>query len=345
MEDFITANQVRIGEDFVDQPIYYYSLLSTLRHYFGTYESLKNKIHFNFDFKNNSREKLSRVHSDIYNVKHAISCCQNFFELFFKHNLEKHLPGDEVVSMNFPTKLNKVKELSETSMDFHRYEFLRSQTSLDFLINLNRLRNKMVHDACLSINIHAMDYLMSQYAIPIIHEIILSDIDSKELSSDFRYLTTSNGLHILSEITKIKFQSSWYEDEQKHELLQLKLVHLAHLKEIGRANVYRTTIKHSDERSFDFNDTKYLNPHLRNENFSKLEQDRDDFYARKECPCCGVNSLVIYQHPIKNPFNERMEMIEWFRCYTCTYNGGDNMGDPGYFGICDEPLLPVIERS
>lgn len=343
MKEFIETNEVRIGEDFtIGQPIYYYSLLSTLRHYFSTYQNVQKTAHFSFDFKNNSRKGLAFGYSDNYNVKHAISSCQNLFELFLKEQLQKYHTNEEVKSMNFPRKISALTSLYKETTDFSNYTFLEAQANLDFLNNLNQLRNKLVHDASLSINIHALDFLISQYAIPIIYEILLADIESGELKSDFRYLTTNNGRHILSEISRIKFESNWFEDTSKHDLLQRQLVHLAQLKELGRANVNRTMIKNLDDTSYDFFDSKYSNPHLRNEKFAQSEETSEHFYGRKECPSCGVNSLVIYQFSIESPFDDEMTMIGWFRCYTCSYNGANNMGDPHFFGICDEPLLPIL---
>lgn len=343
MSDFfkmISRNEVLINRDYnSSHPIYYEALYASLQHYFSTFQTHKETAHFSLEIENNSRESLAFNYSDTFNTKHCISSCHNFFELLMKTILSNIEPDLNVRGLNFHQKIKQIKSHVNKNA-LAQYAFLVSDKNNDTLLQLNKLRNDMIHDVSKSINLHALDYIMSQELIPLIFEVIKTDINTGIIPSFPSNFTSHSGINIIEAICKINYNAAEYENNSSSNDLLHNLLHLAHLKEIGRACFYNHLKIYNGKSGSRF-ENLYENPHVRNESFALLENKNKYFYSHVVCYCCGVNSLITYKKDYKDIFTGKDNFVCWTNCYTCNYNIKDNLADPFYFGLTKKHLFPI----
>jgi hypothetical protein len=122
-----------------------------------------------------------------------------------------------------------------------------------------------------------------------------------------------------------------------HEDTSYELVRLGHLKELGRANMKMNLFVRMNHASFEYN---YRDPLGRGLRFAEAEKAHEHFISISKCPCCGKNSLVLYEETIDDIFNQGKKLhIQWVTCYTCTYHISTNAGDPVIFGLSEKEIF------
>lgn len=341
LREFYSNNEVRVGEDFTrTPPIYYDSLNIALYHFFKTFQPQKDTYHFSLDFVSNTRESLAFNFSDLENTTQCIIAFLRFFELFLKDIIKRNIPSANIEKWAFQKAYKKViKEISNNSSGFRKYKFLLDEQSQNFMDVLKYWRNRIMHNGSIFINNHALDFLVSQQAIPLILKVHKAEKISLNNYIP-HYFRTASGINIIKRISEIKFEIADFQNPQKHQELAGELALLNHLKELGRAcYVNRLNYK----ANLHWNEPYYENPIGRGERFAKSEKTRKDLlYNIRKCPCCGVKSLVVYRKEFKDVNFKvgEMDFISWFTCYTCSYSVKKNMDDPYYFRIFRSKVFP-----
>ncbi|MFT6502589.1 MAG: hypothetical protein ACJASQ_002716 [Crocinitomicaceae bacterium] len=339
LRNFLLNHEVRMGEDFQrSHPVYYDALDSALLHYFSTFRTRKTTAHLSLDIENNSREALAFNYTDVFNTRDCINSCHNFFELLIKSLLLNVRTANEARRLNFAGKLNCLSENIENEI-IKDYTFLIDDPFLVVLNELNRLRNDMTHDVSKSINIHGLDFLMSQRLIPIILKVIKADITLGTIPKYPINLVTHSGINILEFISSIDYGIEEYSKPKSSGHLFMQLGALAHIKEIGRVCI-QNTLKVTDDHSYSWYDNDYEKPHLRDQAFVELERKNKCFHSIHKCYCCGVKSLVVYKKVFNDFFTEKDTFVSWANCYSCNYNIKNNLGDPCIFGLIPFELFP-----
>ncbi|EZH74600.1 hypothetical protein ATO12_12600 [Aquimarina atlantica] len=337
LKEFYKDNEARIEEDFSrNPPIYYDSLSTALYHYFKTFKEKKDTYHLSLDFENNTRKSLSFHHSDVENATGCLNAFGRYFELFFKKMLQDCFP-DRIFLFVKPKDAYKMfrKEIRRNA-SLGKYKFLLDDKICKDIQILIDWRNNLAHYGIIYPNNHALDFIVSQQVLPIVQQIYATDKISLN-GFEPHYFKTKSGISIIKRISEIEFNFNDFNRKKKHDGLIWKLALLCHLKEMGRACHENCT---QIEQNLSWYEPYYDDPVGRNERIAEGEKKRDDFYSIRKCPCCGVKSLVVYRKEIKNVFNFDITFISWFKCYTCTYEVKNNMGDPFDFGLFKSPVFP-----
>lgn len=207
-----------------------------------------------------------------------------------------------------------------------RYSVLTSKSCQGSLELLNWYRDRILHSGNRLPSLWLLDYIISQRLMPLIEEI--TTVHKKELDSSLFYLKTLTNIDIVKAIRSLSFDFSDLKSKS-NEAIFLKLLHLGHLKELGRANMNMNLYMRSNRQaSYEYN---YRDPMGRGKRFAKAERkEHKHAIDIKACPCCGVESMVVYRERIEDFFSEtkKMKNIDWVKCYTCEYHVRYNAGDP-----------------
>ncbi len=371
LDDFFKENETRIGKDRdfeVKPPLYYYSLNDAFYNYYRVVRENKDTYHDILDFGAMGQKSFGSTIHDYRSAIFAILGFHRFFELLLKDILGRINP---FLAVKFPDKKEEIRFYNNelNSEELESVEFGKAYSrfkeavnyydknpdkseyyiakKFSFLIEgetLNRLsvwRNRIMHNGTTLPNIYLMDYLVSQKIIPLVLSVV--EIDKNNLNDKLPlFFTTLTGINIVEEIKKIQFEYGDFYNQQKHTELRKKIVHLAHLKELGRATYsiydnYGFTVK----RRQSYHERYYEDPIGRIERFVEMEKDQKGFYDIKKCPCCGFKTLVVYRMEYEELLTKKIEVLSWFNCFTCTYGLRNNIGDPMDFGYSEEKLFPV----
>lgn len=365
LDDFIKENEIRIGEgkDFTTTPpLYYQSLNDAFYNYFKTVRNNKDTYHFLLDFKSWSRKDVAFNFSNTDSAVFAILGFHRFFELLIKDILRRinqflavKFPDNEEDAIKFLNQEleSEIMETVEFRKAFERfkeaikyqnknpnkieYSIIQQFSFLndDTLNRLSRWRNRIMHNGSTIPNIYLLDYLVSQKIIPLVDTVVETD---KDILKSYRphYFETLTGIKIIEEIKKIKFDFRDFSNENKGNELALKILRLAHLKELGRATY---NLEFTMKNNISYYDPYYKDPIGRNKRFAEQEKSHPSFYANKKCPCCGFDTLVVYRSEFDDIFTKKKDFISWFNCFTCSYSLKNNLGDPEYFGYSSEKLF------
>lgn len=363
LRDFFKDNEYRIDEDgaVLTPPIYYQSLHEAFNNYFKTVKNNKNSYHFLLDFSDRKKNSF-----DFHNLDSAVFTIlgfHRFFELLLKDILRRidpffavkfpekekdtidfyndRLDADKMETVEFKKAFERFKEAityGTNNPDKPEYDiakqfsFLKADDTLEILA---RWRNRIMHNGQTLPNIYLLDYLISQRIIPMIADVIRTE---KKILKEYlpHYFQTLTGINIIDEISKIKIDYKDFSDKRKAQELAIKILRLAHLKELGRAS-YTLDIVIKNNRSYDA--PYYNDPIGRNMKFAATEKNNESFYAIKKCPCCGFETLVVYRQEYYDIFKDSKAFISWFNCFTCSYSLKNNIGDPEYFGYSKEKLF------
>jgi hypothetical protein len=363
IDEFFKENEYKIDEGgrVLTPPIYYQSLNDAFNNYFNTVKNNKDTYHFLLDFKDKATNSF-----EFHNLDSAVFTIlgfHRFFELLLKDILRRinpflavKFPEKEKETLNYfnnnldPEKMETVEfrkafERFKEAINYHNQNPHKSEYSIvqEFLFlnsgdTLNRLakwRNRIMHNGNTIPNVYLLDYLVSQKIIPIIDAVVKAD---KGILKNYlpHYFETLTGIKIIDEIIKIKIDFKDFRNESKANELALKILRLAHLKELGRASY---TLEYTIKSNISYYAPYYKDPIGRNIRFAEQEKVHESFYANKKCPCCGFETLVVYRKEYDDIFTKKKNFISWFNCFTCTYSLKNNIGDPEYFGYSKEKLF------
>lgn len=187
-----------------------------------------------------------------------------------------------------------------------------------------------------------LDYFVTQRLLPIIAEIIR--VEKVKLGDSLFYFKTPSGIEIVDELSKIEFKFKELTEKPKSEHIAKKLLHIGHLKELGRCSLNMNLfVRRNIQATYEYN---YTDPKGRGRRFAKIElKEHKDARKILACVCCGEDSMVLYLISMPNPFAKIGNIeISWVKCYTCDYHLRHNVGDPYFFGLSKERLFPINEE-
>lgn len=225
--------------------------------------------------------------------------------------------------------------IKKFSKNIQRFIFLDNVEYRETLEFINWYRDKILHNGNRLPTMRLLDFIVTQRIIPITNKILEGN---NNIPNEWLYFTQSiSGVRILDEMMKLSFPVSNQKTPKKIAETFDKLLLIAHLKELGRANMNMNNRVKRNQATYEYN---YTNPVGRGERFAQIEKKKHSNAVEiKKCPCCAGNSLVLYR--IKNdkmpiPFSTN---IEWVKCYICEYHLRFNVFDLHYFDKKFEKLF------
>jgi hypothetical protein len=322
------------------------SLRIALQAYFGTYQPMRYFLHI-FDGKH-GQKVIDFNHSIDYsqNCAECIVHFQHFAELICKDFLRAEHQLLAIDASNKPVILDKLlKNEPVTDQDLEgvqSIEFAESlkrlcalirdrklgKGKLDFILSakpllerLNGLRNRAWHRGIFILRYPALDQLVGGFVLPLIQNVTAIE-EYAAMEEYWRYEPISCEIDPIEEI--IKECATGSPDIGK----------IALLKELGRA-AYDNPLK-SDVMS------EYFNEELKRRatHIAQSERSEPGVSAVKDCPVCGVKSLVVYDEmEIDEGDTERDEWTRAYRytwqveCTCCTFKINHHLKNPSVYGL------------
>lgn len=344
-------NQVRIDsyENHLESPPYYFdSLRHGLGYYFNTF-STKNYHydHYSLGLSSDSKQTKTintfpRAMLDEDNTVLSIVSLQRFFEIQIKQFLSDEdatlivkngRPIGFTQALNSFYDLIASNNLTKIGKGYSTLVHPDSKVALQFL---TWWRNRIIHNGSYLPSMWLLDYSFTQLWMPIIAEITCEQ--SNTLGDSLFYLKTLTGINIIDELLKIKFSFADLSDPTKKEETFTNLLLIGQLKELGRCNLNMNLFVRNNQASYEYN---YRDAKGRGMRFANAETTHPHFSKILKCPCCSVESLVLYSESVLNIFSKKNEnmVIEWVKCYTCDYHLRFNVGDLSHFGFTTERLF------
>lgn len=225
-----------------------------------------------------------------------------------------------------------VKKFAKTIQPFSFLDDADYKATFEFI---NWYRDRILHNGNKLPTMRLLDFIVTQRIIPIANRILQAD---KEIPTDWLYFTTTiSGIKILDHMMNLKFEVTNQKSGKKIGETFDTLLLIAHLKELGRANMNMNNGVKRNHATYEYN---YKDPFGRGERFAQIEKEKyPDAREIKKCPCCSGQSLVLYRIngtdlPIPSQTN-----IDWIKCYTCEYHLRYNVFDLHYFDRNFEKLF------
>lgn len=238
------------------------------------------------------------------------------------------------------TNANSGSIVKKFSKLIKEYSFLDSPECEETFKYLNWYRDRILHNGNKLPSLWLLDYTISQRIIPIVSNLV--KVDNKQQGPEFFYFKTVTGIDILNELNKIEFEFKDLKSKRKQYDSFVKLLKIGHLKELGRANMNMNFFVRQNSATYEYN---YHDVKGRGQRFALAEKDHADFKDISNCPCCGVNSLVLYRIIIDDIFNPGKKLkIDWVKCYTCDYHLRYDTGEPYLLELYIKPLFTSIKK-
>ena len=201
---------------------------------------------------------------------------------------------------------------------------------------LSWYRDRILHNGNKLPSLWLLDYLVTQRFIPIINDIVI--VEKEKLGQALFYLKTVTEKNIIDESMNIKFEFKDIKSGEKVNETYINLLKIGQIKELGRANLNMNLFVRNNRAAYEYN---YHDPKGRGKRFAIAEKNEHPKAKEiKKCPCCGEESLVMYETQLENYMGkEETLIIQWVKCYTCDYHLRYNVGDPHLFNLSSEKIF------
>jgi hypothetical protein len=217
------------------------------------------------------------------------------------------------------------------------YSFLDDDDHKATIEFINWYRNKILHNGTRLPSLRFFDYIVTQRIIPIVKRI--RSLTKQEFGDWWYFLETKTGVDILDSLSTTEFEQTNSKTMKQVKITVRNLLHIGHLKELGRANFNMNWLMRRNLRAtFEYN---YYDPIGRGLRFAATEKEKNG-YAKEivSCPCCGNEPMVIYRQEHNDIFNHNQLLnIDWVKCYTCDYYLRYNTMEPALFKLHKEQLF------
>lgn len=321
------------------------SLGVALRAYYSTYKSMEYMLHI--FAKGKPREDWGRKHSTEYVIActQTVIHMQHFAELFCKEALRSlhKLHADEVPSAVVFDKLlqGEALNLSELaglrSTEFSaalarlcelvkadrfpsgKYDFIL--TERDWLMNLNTLRNRVLHRGAFVLHYPALDELMGRFAFPFVKK-ALDALDTKARKHLWRHPDLACKIEPMAAIA------------DAYAAGNPDIGHIALLKELGRA-AYQIPFS-------DLPLSKILEESLeqRYTRAAEIESKDGNIAELTTCPVCGKGTLLVFDdtqlegEDYETGTYERGWYYTWkVECRCCSFEINHHLKNPSDYGL------------
>lgn len=226
-----------------------------------------------------------------------------------------------------------VKKFSITIKNFTFLDNSDYKSTFEFL---NWYRDRILHNGNKLPRLRFLDFIITKRVIPITVNIINSDTT---ITQGWLFFTkTITGIEILQEMMATDFDVRNLKNDKTIKKTIHNLLYLAHLKELGRANMNMNNFVKMNHSTYEYN---YRDPIGRGKRFAEVEVKKHP-HAKIiiSCHCCGNESKVFYEEQIDDFFNSGKTIkIQWVKCYVCEYHLRYNVGDLSLFNDSFEPLF------
>jgi hypothetical protein len=326
-----------------------FSLRLALKAYFSTYQAMKYSLHI-FD---------GTYEDHVVDFNHSLSYCeacaeailhfQHFAELACKDILRKDHEMLAVDASKQPTILHKLLKSDPVTQDdmerLKSIEFaetldrlcvlikdkrLASSGQLDFIVaarpcldKLNHLRNRLWHRGVFILHYNALDEFVGSLVLPFVLNITALPAFSG-VENLWKYRKPQCGVDpiegIIAEVRSNRFD----------------LGKVALLKEIGRA-AYRSPLHPDKGGLLDFLNQEHQH-HA--ERIAKAERNAEGVADVRQCPVCGVESLIVYENielegrrPEDGSYEEAWRYTYRVECMCCTFEINHHLKNPSQYGL------------
>ena len=324
------------------------SLKIALQAYFSTYRSMGHFLHL-FGSKKKQHTQATIDHNHTYEYcqycAETIIHFQHFAELVCKDFLRAEHPLLAIDASRRPVilhKLLKKKAVSERDLEgVHTVEFSETLNRLcalikdrklgagrlDFIVSarpflskLNVLRNREWHRGAFILRYPALDKLVAEHMLPFVVQ-VTSLKEYASLSYFWKYKKLSRGMDPIQEIIATCKRG------------RLNIGKVALLKELGRAAYDNPLHNNPITEYFDKKHKK------RAKHLADLEMQAGGADV-KECPVCGVESLVVfddveYDDPDEESgrWNRAVRYTYEVKCMCCTFEIDNHLKNPKKYGL------------
>ena len=365
-------NSLRQGFDF------YFRTFQSKNSSYDSYTFSFNNMDSPFNLEQQKRmqeDYINRDFTDEDNFLLSIVSFQRFFELLIKNilfeideRLVLKVNSSDILSIINPSikadkftqkieageaisRIKKLYKRNDNGMfgdyfpDFDKvrlsYQFLVDEENISTIEQLNSWRNALLHGGTIFPNLRAVDYFFCKHIVPLVSQVIKNQ-DAKVGPRLYYYLETITGVNLLDKINSLKLDISSLNRYPLDDDTSESLLRLGHIKEFGRANMTMNFFMRVGHDTYQYN---YHDVFGRGARFAEAEKQHEHYRVTKSCPCCGKESLVLYEHLIDDIFGGgRKKSIQWATCYTCSYHIRSNVGDPFYLGLSKEPIFDYKPR-
>jgi len=290
-------------------------------------------IHLIHQLNNRSYQRPNRAPRNTFEIIEAIRS-DNFIAFKDDRNRYLTIPFREarkrfyelIAYSKDPTKKTDyyVKKFSEKISAFPFLADANVEANFEFI---NWYRDRILHLGNKLPRMRFLDFIITQRVIPLINQILKSDT---RIPVEWKYFTeTVGGFKILEEMEKVKFEVRNLKSIKKINETFYSLLYLAHLKELGRANL---NMNHAVRNNRAINEYNYRDSKGRGKRFATIEQSNFPESQIMKCPCCNEEALVRYQEKLENYWGSgKTLLIQWVKCYTCDYHIRNNVFDLNLF--------------
>ena len=231
------------------------------------------------------------------------------------------------------------KSSSVNNEHLKRFEFMLSKENQKTIRILTSWRNRIMHNGSSLPNYIAFEYLISQRLLPILKLIFESDKTTLKGWYPPDYFQTNTGINILDSLIGVKLNHQDLSNKSKFIHFRTSLIHLGHLKELGRASSNHNLLK---RHGYNYFEPHSENPNNQMERFVQSETTNSEFHKLLGCVCCGSKTMVVYRRILEYPGSSKYkELLAWAKCYNCDYSMKHIYGDPHIFGLYQEEIFPT----
>jgi hypothetical protein len=336
------------------------SLKIALKAYFTTYKSMQHSLHlFDESQKVHDQKTVDFNHNSEYweNCAEAVVHFQHFAELVCKDFLRSEHALLAIDASKKPIilhKLLKKETVSEQELEgINTLEFGEALSrlcalikekrvgvgQLDFILSgqtfldkLNWLRNREWHRGAYILRYPALDRLVGEYVLPFVAE-VTGLPEYANLSHFWKYKDLTCAIDPIDVII----------ESCKNAKLDLEKIAL--LKELGRA-AYANPLYNNDPIGKFLNEA---NQH-RAQHLAEGELNTGGGADLKNCPVCGLKSLVVYDDTVYEDDDPEVGMPNrgWrytykVECMCCSFEINDHLKNPSHYGLAVQDFWQSVE--
>lgn len=323
------------------------SLKIALKSFFSTYQTMTSKLHI-FDTKDIEDQEIDFNHSSSYceACAEAVVHFQHFAELVCKNFLRaehdllavdasadpvilyKLLKGNSVnsadleglKSIEFGLTLQRLCKLIKTRrVGNGQFDFVLQARS--WLKELNILRNRLWHRGIFILRYPALDKLVGEYVLPFVENVVTLP-EYSGLQGLWKYENLKCGIDPI-EFIKKEFRNGKYD-----------LGKIAYLKELGRAAYENPLLGKPMLEPLD------REHQHRAERIATTENDFSSEAGVRNCPVCGVKSLIVYedletngQAPLERTHGKAWRYAWQVKCMCCTFEINHHLKNASAYGF------------
>ena len=348
-------------------PTSWVNLRQGLLHYYQTYSIIRGKQNFPYFGFGANKVILDEDRSHAYIGRYftSITAIHSFYEHLLNTALDsgklklsclRIKDAHDIVLLlankheQLSTDGNTIEYTKKISLleammkqDTHIPELLRVNPIFHFLIDhstalkhIGKLRNDIVHQGAKTLLRYHYECLFINQIIPLVEDTLSLLEKSKVYIQKSLYC----GVNVISTLRKQTLPHTI--SRSNIEEAQIKLRHINHLKELGRAAFENPLWMKADTP--DLIQREHIHRSHNLDIITLAEKQAQElaqlggYFEIFTCPCCGADSFVTYDLFIYREENNSAR-AESGKCTLCSYSINAMLGEPSAFGIMTHPVF------